>query len=160
VYLRQPEETATRQTFSVSVDPLFRKDDVESETQRQKIDFEMHLRLEVTESWVNAPEYFMLMHNGRSFKVEVDPTGLPAGVHTAKVLAYEAEKFDAGAVFALPITVVKTLKEASTIDLGQLEVSRSGHKLFLFDSCSFLVLTIDRASFICSFVPQKSNDSF
>jgi tripeptidyl-peptidase-2 len=131
VYLRQPEETATRQTFSVGVDPLFRKDDVESETQRQKIDFEMHFRLEATASWVNPPEFFMLMHNGRSFKVEVDPTGLPEGVHTAKVLAYEAEKSGAGVVFALPITVVKTLKEDSIIDLGELEVSRSVHnKLF------------------------------
>ena len=119
VYLRQADESSVRQSFAVHVDPCFRKDDVTAETQRRRIEFEMEFHLEATEPWVQAPEHFMLMHNGRTFKIEVDPTQLPLGVHTAKVLALA----NGVVMFSVPITVVKPLKEDAVINLGKLEVS-------------------------------------
>lgn len=120
VYLRQPDESSVRQTCSVTVDPCFRtNDDVAPETQRQRIEFEMEFDLKSTASWVKSPEHFMLMHNGRTFKIEVDPTGLPPGVHTAKVLASN----DGVVMFSVPITVVRHLPNNGLIDLGKLEVS-------------------------------------
>lgn len=105
-----------RQTCAVHVDPCFRKDDVAPETQRRRIEFEMEFDLEGTAPWVKAPKHFMLMHNGRSFKIEVDPTELPPGVHTAKVLASN----DGVVMFSVPITVVRPLPEETLIDLGKL----------------------------------------
>jgi tripeptidyl-peptidase II len=61
------------------------------------------------------------MHNGRSFKVDVDPTNLEPGVHTAKVVGYDAGSEDSGIKFSLPITVVKNLPEAMAISLGVLD---------------------------------------
>jgi tripeptidyl-peptidase II len=118
VYLRQADESSVRQTYAVHVDPCFRKDDVAPEMQRRRIEFEMEFDLTSTESWVNAPEHFMLMHNGRTFKIEVDPTQLPPGVHTAKVLALA----DGVVMFSVPITVLKPLAKDTQIDLGKLEV--------------------------------------
>jgi hypothetical protein len=72
IYLRQMEHTLTRQTFSINVDPNFRREDHSSEEmQRRKIEFEMHFDLESTEDWVSVPDHFMLMNNGRSFKIMV-----------------------------------------------------------------------------------------
>ena len=122
VYLRQADESSVRQTCAVTVDPCFRKDDVAPETQRRRIEFEMEFDLKATEPWVKAPGHFMLMHNGRTFKIEVDPTKLPPGVHTAKVLASN----DGVVMFSVPITVVRpynTMVEQTLIDLGKLEVS-------------------------------------
>jgi tripeptidyl-peptidase-2 len=100
--------------------------DVEEETQRRRVEFEMLLNLKSTVPWVQCPDHFMLMHNGRSFKIEVDPTQLPPGVHTAKVMGYDSTNSTAhnnrGAIFSVPITVVRTLKEEPDIRIGKLEV--------------------------------------
>ena len=31
--------------------------------------------------WVKAPNVLLLHHNGRGFELELDPTGLPEGLH-------------------------------------------------------------------------------
>lgn len=31
--------------------------------------------------WVKAPAVLLLHHNGRGFELELDPTGLPEGLH-------------------------------------------------------------------------------
>lgn len=128
VYLRQPSQVLARQTFSVNVDPKFgSSDNVEAEIQRRRIEFEMNFQLEATEPWVSVPDHFALLHNGRSFKIEVDPTKLDAGVHTAKVLATDTQNLGRGVMFSVPITVVKPLEEEPHISLGDLEV-----RVFLF----------------------------
>ncbi len=101
----------------------------------------MEFDLKVTEPWVKAPDYFILMHNGRTFKIEVDPTELPPGVHTAKVLASN----DGVLMFSVPITVVRPCNnkmDQTLIDLGKLEVStvarfvsRTFHDRFLSNYC-------------------------
>ena len=113
-----------KQTFTINVHALFATaDNVEIETQRKRVEFEMKFALKSTVDWVQAPEHFMLMHNGRSFKIIIDPTRLEAGVHTAKILAYDSSLPDAGPRFFVPITVLKPLAENPSLQLGKLEVS-------------------------------------
>ncbi len=99
------------------------EDDVDIETQMKRVEFEMKFKMEASEDWVTVSDYFMLMHNGRSFKCEVDPTKLPPGVHTAKIFGFDSTKPDLGHRFYVPITVVKPLEQDASISLGELEVS-------------------------------------
>ena len=134
VYLRQPEETLVKQTFSANIDPIFGTDDnADAELQQQRIEFEMKTKLEATAPWVEVPEFFMLMHNGRSFKFTVDPTKLEPGVHTAQILGYDVNKRDVGPRFSVPITVVKTLEQETSISLGSLEFESNEVKRFFLD---------------------------
>jgi tripeptidyl-peptidase-2 len=69
-------------------------------------------------SWVSVPSNFMLMSNGRSFKIEVDPSQLPPGLHTANVFGRDATNQSRGPLFRLPITVVKPLQIQRVFDFG------------------------------------------
>jgi tripeptidyl-peptidase-2 len=124
VYLRHAKEVAAKQSFSVEVDPIFStNDNVDAETQMKRVGFEMKMQLKATESFVDVPEFFMLMHNGRSFKFEVDPTKLDPGVHTAFIYGYDTTKPELGPRFHIPITIAKPIDEDVSISLGELEVS-------------------------------------
>lgn len=134
VYLRQPEETSVKQTFSVDIDPIFgTKDDADAELQKKRIEFEMKTSLQATESWVDVPDFFMLMHNGRSFKFTVDPTKLEPGLHTAQILGYDVNNMSFGPRFSVPITVAKSLEQSSSISLGELEFEYNEVKRFFLD---------------------------
>ena len=123
VYLRHAKEVVARQSFSVAVDPIFgTKNDVDVETQIKRCEFEMKFQLKATEDFVDVPEFFMLMHNGRSFNVEVDPTKLPPGVHTAFIYGYDTTNPELGPRFHVPITITKPIDKDVNISLGELEV--------------------------------------
>lgn len=126
IYLRQAEESATAQTFAVRVNPKFRRNDnLDNETQTSRIRFEMKFALESSEpSWVSVPSHFMLMNNGRAFKISVDAANLPHGVHTAKVVGRDADHPYRGVIWSLPITVVKPMAEQQQILLTSQSVSR------------------------------------
>lgn len=131
VYLRQASETTSSHTFIVTVDPQFRpEDDISSDAQREKLNFEGHFRLESKEDWVSAPDHFMLYNNGRSFKIQVDPTKLDPGVHTTRVNGLDTDKPSSGTVFSVPITVVKCLPEQITHSLGTLSFAPAECKRF------------------------------
>ena len=131
IYLRQPEEVSAKQSFSIRVNANFQRMDPPPEKlQKMKINFEMKFNVKSTAPWVLVPPHFMLMNNGRSFKISLDPTKLPPGVHTATVCGYDAEQqgseqHQRGVLWSLPITVVKPLSSEirSSIPLGMLEVS-------------------------------------
>eukprot|EP00934_Nitzschia_sp_Nitz4_P004024 Nitzschia sp. Nitz4//scaffold5_size260463//37246//41143//NITZ4_000947-RA/size260463-processed-gene-0.53-mRNA-1//1//CDS//3329555235//4014//frame0 len=131
IYLRQPGETSTQQVFSVRVNPNFRRTDMNDEdTQKQRVDFELQCTLRATESWVTVPNFFMLMNNGRSFKVTIDPTQLPVGVHTAKVCGYDSDHPHRGILWYVPITVVRPIQGEHTIVEQGLEFSPTETKRF------------------------------
>ena len=46
----------------------------------------------ICSSWVKHPEHLDLMYVSRHFLVAVDPTGLPPGVHSAYVRAYDVSE--------------------------------------------------------------------
>ena len=147
VYLRQPEEVNVSQTLSIRVDPVFKHPgpgSVDLETQKKRVEFEMRFRLKSTApDWVRSPDFFALMHNGRSFKIEVDPTRLPPGVHTAEIEGYDTRATDGdddderrGPVFTVPVTVVRTLEERPKISLGRLRVRRKNCEINQTLCCS------------------------
>ena len=110
---------------NVRVNPNFRRtDNLDDETQKSRIDFEMKFALESTApSWVSVPSHFIVMNNGRAFNISVDASKLPHGVHTAKVCGYDAEHPERGVMWSLPITVVKPMPEQQRIHLPALSVS-------------------------------------
>lgn len=133
MYLRQPEDVSVKQTFTVNVQALFAsKDTVDIETQLKRVEYEMKFALQSTVSWVQAPDYLMLMNNGRSFKITIDPTKLDAGVHTAKILAYDSNSPEAGPRFFVPITILKPLAENPSLALGKLEVCLYPHPCHIY----------------------------
>lgn len=129
IYLRQPEESKTRQSFSVRVNPHFKRMyEMDEASQTQQIDFEMQFNLSSTESWVTVPSHFLLMNNGRSFNIDIDPVNLPHGVHTASIVGKIAGQFhppQRGAMWTFPITVIKPMKESRIIEQNNIEVRTS-----------------------------------
>jgi len=122
VYMRQPEETRKKQTFNITVSPKFFPDGVDGaadlETQQARVNFEMKMNLRLGPEqhslprqspapYVSHPDHLMLMHNGRTFSIEVDPTALESGLYTTQLTGYDATDPDKGALFSFPITIVK-----------------------------------------------------
>jgi hypothetical protein len=62
----------------------------------------------------------MLMSNGRSFKIDVDPSQLTPGLYTAKVYGKDAANPSRGPLFSVPITVVKPIPVQQKFDFGTL----------------------------------------
>jgi tripeptidyl-peptidase-2 len=126
VYLRQPHETTVAHSLSVAVEPVWpMQDNPTTESQQAKIKFQRQFKLKSTcPAWVKVPSDFVLMSEGRSFKMDVDPRGLPPGLHTAQVLAVDTATPDAGPLFQVPVTVTVPLpnpsSEKTTIDFGDL----------------------------------------
>jgi tripeptidyl-peptidase-2 len=125
IYLRQPEEVAAKQVFSINVNPKFgNNDDIDLETQKRRVEFEMNVSVETTApEWIKVPDLLVLMYNGRSFKIEVNPTKLPPGLHTAHIHGYDVSPKGGGAIFSVPVTVLIPLKQSNNINLGKLKVS-------------------------------------
>lgn len=51
---------------------------------KSKIDFNMRLTLVPTEPWIQCGKFLDLCYSPRSIVVKIDPTGLPAGVHSGR----------------------------------------------------------------------------
>lgn len=75
----------------------------------------MRLTLVPSVSWVQCGSFLDLCYSARSIVVKVDPTGLAAGVHSARIRAYESNDIEKGTIFEVPITVVQpiTINESS-----------------------------------------------
>lgn len=106
IYLREPAETARPLTTRVRVSPVFPEDAPDAEKGR----VELRLRLESTADWVDAGEYLLLGHGSNDFEVRVDPTRLDSGVHFAELSGYDVTNSQRGAVFRLPVTVIRTVE--------------------------------------------------
>jgi tripeptidyl-peptidase-2 len=131
IYLRQSHETGVKQMCEIFINPQFRLEDVPSEaTQRQKIDFEMSIRLVTDKGWVKVPSNMFLMNNGRSFTVDVDPTELSPGLHTAKIWGYDTSSPSSHAIFSLPVTITKPLPQQRTLSFSKLELQSAEIKRF------------------------------
>lgn len=76
---------------------------------KAKIDFNLRLTLLSSAPWVQCGSFLDLCYSARSFVVKIDPTGLPPGVHTAQIRAYESGDIEKGTVFTVPITVVQPI---------------------------------------------------
>lgn len=49
-----------------------------------KINFSMNLVLTSDATWVKIPQYLAMSNSARVFVAQIDPTGLPIGVHSTR----------------------------------------------------------------------------
>ena len=144
VYLRQPQETTKKQTYTVTVTPRFYPEGVEGAeslaTQQSRVDFQMKMNLRLGPSnfalprpppsgdrHISHPDHLLLMNNGRTFSIEVDPTDLESGLYTSNLVGYDAECPDKGSLFSLPITITKPMslpENEPSPNLGQVRLRR------------------------------------
>ncbi|HED52769.1 MAG TPA: hypothetical protein ENJ00_01025, partial [Phycisphaerales bacterium] len=105
-YLREPYENNQPVETRIKLEPNFHED----ADNRDKVAFEMRLNLEATEPWVEVASFINLVYGGKTTDVRIDPTGLEPGAHFAEVLAYDADRPDAGPILRYPITVVRGIE--------------------------------------------------
>lgn len=103
IYLRHPSEVSKRETYKVTVDPIF----PELASSDAKLNFELKLRLSCPDQWVTCPDYLILAKSGKTFSIEVDPRALPEGMHVSSVQGSLDDHPEAGFIFQVPITVLK-----------------------------------------------------
>ena len=84
----------------------------DADVRGERLAVELKLEVRATAPWVRAPALLLLHHAGRSFEIEVDPTALPPGLHTAAVEGYDAGAEWRGPLFRIPITVIKPVATA------------------------------------------------
>lgn len=110
IYLRDPADAARPTTWSVEIKPELKED---AAVVAEKLEIDLKLKVACTAPWVKATELLLLHHNGRSFEVEVDPTGLPEGLHYAEIQGFDSSAEWRGPLFRVPITVIRPLLLAS-----------------------------------------------
>ena len=103
IYLRQPLESNTADTYKVSIDPVFH-DDV---TAMQRTDFELRIVLTSSVPWIKVAERMLLVQGGKTISLFVDPRDLPPGVNVGFVRGYSETPGAVGAQFEIPVTVVR-----------------------------------------------------
>jgi tripeptidyl-peptidase-2 len=112
IYLRQPVETSIATNYAVTLAPQFRED----ATTDSQFQFEMRLRLVATSSWVKCPSNVLLLQDGKTFNVFVDPRSLPMGVNVEFIEVYnESLPSNHALILKIPITVVKP----EAVEVGQ-----------------------------------------
>ncbi|MCA9089909.1 MAG: S8 family serine peptidase [Planctomycetaceae bacterium] len=103
IYLRDTFETSQAREVDIHLQPYFRKDSLN----KTQLDYEVPLAIKATEPWVHVGPLMILSRDGNSMSVEVDPTSLPPGVHTAEILGHDARTPDRGPLVRVPVTVVR-----------------------------------------------------
>ena len=103
VYLREPNEVNHAWDVSVDIESIFSQD----EDNRQRVAFERRVTLSSTAPWVTVPAKFIVQNGKRSFKIKVDPRGLPPGAHYAEIRAIDTAEPGRGPLFRVPVTVIR-----------------------------------------------------
>jgi len=157
IYLRTIRDCSVKHTFKVAVTPSFPESGKEREGEDEesscladsKIAFEVRVKLECSQPWVQCVSHALLVNAEKALSVSVDPTQLPTGLHVAFVDAFDAAHPELGLVFRIPITVVVPVAvERPTLDLGMLQfgatdTSSVRHFLVPPEGCTFVEVTID-----------------
>lgn len=81
IYLREAHEVKAKSEWRVGIEPKF----PEETPNREKVEFELPIRFEATQPWVEHPAGMLLMNTERSVEVTVDPSGLTPGAHYAEL---------------------------------------------------------------------------
>jgi len=103
IYLREPYQVAEPQDARIIIDPIFPED----APNRAKVDYELNVRFEVTEEWIQCAEHLVMQQGGRRVDVRVDPTRLSKGAHYAEIRGFDATRPDRGPIFRVPVTVIR-----------------------------------------------------
>ncbi|KAG7388999.1 tripeptidyl-peptidase II Tpp2 [Phytophthora pseudosyringae] len=112
IFLRDSADFAHDSTeVNVTVTPIFHKKAVQDD----KVHFEQHVRLVPSARWIDVGRSLALMHGGRAFKVLVEAKHLAAGEHYGEIVAYDTQNDARGALFTIPVIVIKPEDAASTV---------------------------------------------
>ena len=103
IYLRQPLEANTADTFRVSINTDFH----DNVTPMAQTEFESRTLLSSTVPWVKCAERVLLVQGSKTISIFIDPRDLPPGVHVAFVRGYDEAYPELGPQFQIPITVVR-----------------------------------------------------
>lgn len=103
IYLRQPLESNTADTYRVTITTDFH-DDVSPMAQTE---FESRTLLSSTVPWVKCAERVLLVQGSKTLAIFIDPRGLPPGVHVAFVRGCDEAHPELGPQFQIPITVIR-----------------------------------------------------
>ena len=123
LYLREPVGELRRQVRAI-VAPHW----PESSSNDERYRFEEDLVLRAADSWVDAPSYMHVANENHYLTVKMDIPEMTArereqgGLVTSRVDALIAGKEELGAVFSLPITIVRPADPGVFVD-GRLETS-------------------------------------
>ncbi|CAH0476169.1 unnamed protein product [Peronospora belbahrii] len=112
IFLRDSADFAHDSSeVNVTVTPVFHK----KAAHVDKVHFEQHVRLVPSARWIDVGRSLALMHGGRAFKVLLKTKHLTSGEHYGEIVAYDTKNEARGALFTIPVTVVKPEHIASTI---------------------------------------------
>ncbi|KAG7399411.1 tripeptidyl-peptidase II Tpp2 [Phytophthora boehmeriae] len=112
VFLRDSADFAHDITeVNVTVTPIFHKKAVQDD----KVHFEQHVRLVPSARWIDVGRSVALMQSGRGFKVYVQTKHLDAGEHYGEIVAYDTQNEARGALFTIPVTVIKPEQTSSVV---------------------------------------------
>ncbi|CAL5323199.1 unnamed protein product [Camellia sinensis] len=134
IYLREASACQQSTEWTVQVEPKFHDD---ASNLEQLVPFEECIELHSSgKEFVKAPEYLLLTHNGRSFKIGgpcheaaihlhvpvfeniglddslgivVDPTNLSDGLHYYELCGIDCKAPWRGPVFRIPVTITKAM---------------------------------------------------
>jgi tripeptidyl-peptidase-2 len=125
IYLREPSDLKDELTARVYVEAKF----PETASNKSKIEFELPVRLESTADWIESGDFTLLTHGANYFEVKVNPTGLEPGVHFAEIQGFDNDHPERGAMFRVPVTVIKPHMEneyaySQTFDLKAGDLTR------------------------------------
>ena len=103
IYLREAWEQQ-KQIYRVRITPEFQ----ESATDKEQFQFERKLIFKSSADWVEVGKSMLLQSKGGTLYPTVDPAGLKPGAHFARIIALDAQHPKAGALFQIPVSVIKT----------------------------------------------------
>ena len=101
IYLRTPWEVSKPAERLINVQPVYS----ETAVAEEKINLDLELNLEPTQTWLDCPRNFNLYNQSRAVKVRVSPEKARPGANFAEVLAYTADR-DLGPLFRIPVTLI------------------------------------------------------
>uniref|UniRef100_A0A1B6CLJ0 Tripeptidyl-peptidase 2 n=1 Tax=Clastoptera arizonana TaxID=38151 RepID=A0A1B6CLJ0_9HEMI len=104
IYIRQHLQDKPRE-YSVFIEPVFANSD--KVDPKKKIGFNLSLVLVCNATWVECPSHLELMNIVRMISVKVHLSGLPEGVHSTSIRAYDVKNPAKGPVFQIEVTVVR-----------------------------------------------------
>ncbi len=103
IYLREPDQQKEPLVTRVNIKPRFR----EHAPKDELVDFEVPLTLQASALWIHVGDHLLLSAALNYFEVEVDPRGLPPGLHAAEIRIFEDGTTDRGPLVQIPVTVIR-----------------------------------------------------
>ena len=110
IYLRDPQESNTRQVMSASIALIFPK----GTTTDKKVAFgTLLMSIKSTAPWLSSGDHLALPASGRSISLTIDPRSLSPGAHFGELLGFDASADGANntPLFRLPVSIIKPHEE-------------------------------------------------